>query len=367
MRASTYLRKNIAALDAYVPGEQPRNSGVIKLNTNENPYPPSPRVLKALREATNRNLRLYPEPLSDSLRDVAASAYGVRPENVLAGNGSDELLSVLVRCFIGCGDRVAYPVPTYTLYDTLIAIQEGEKVTLDYLPDFCLPETLHRQQAAVTFVCNPNSPSGTLLAREEIERLARSISGILVVDEAYIDFAEGAGGSALPLIRDFTNLVVLRSFSKSFSLAGLRIGLAFATEEIVAGMMKVKDSYNLNRLSLVAACAALEDMAWMACNVRRIQRSRKQLTKGLAKMGFQIYPSQANFVMARRAGQNLAWLYEALKRRGILVRYFNAPALQDSLRITVGTPLEVRALLREIQAIETDRSANGLEGDAGKL
>lgn len=365
MRA--YLRNNIAALDAYVPGEQPRNGDVIKLNTNENPYPPSPRVLRALRKATNRNLRLYPEPLSDSLRDLAASAYGVRPENVLAGNGSDELLSILARCFIGCGDRVAYPVPTYTLYDTLIAIQEGEKVTIDYPPDFSLPETLYAQQAAVTFVCNPNSPSGTLLARGQIERLARSVTGILVVDEAYIDFAEGAGASALPLIRDFANLVVLRSFSKSFSLAGLRIGLAFATQEIIAAMMKVKDSYNLNRLSLVAACAALEDMAWMARNVRRLQRSRRQLTKGLTQRGFQVYPSQANFVMARRAGQNLGWLYEALKRRGILVRYFNALGLEDSLRITVGTPREVSTLLREIQAIEIDRSADGLQEDAGKL
>jgi histidinol-phosphate aminotransferase len=351
-----YLRKNIAALEGYIPGEQSRNGAAIKLNTNENPYPPSPRVLRALRSAADRSLRLYPEPLSDSLRALAASAYGVAPENVLAGNGSDELLSILVRCFVGPGDRVAYPVPTYTLYDTLIAIQEGEKATLDYLPDFSLPEMLYAQQSAVTFVCNPNSPSGTLVGRAELKRLARSVAGILVVDEAYIDFAEGEGVSALPLIPDFANLVVLRSFSKSFSLAGLRIGLAFAAEEIITGMMKVKDSYNLNRLSLVAACAALQDRAWMARNVGRIQQSRKQLTKGLTKMGFQVYPSQANFVMARRAGQNLKWLYEALKRRGILVRYFDALGLQDSFRISVGTPREVSILLREIRAIEKEAS-----------
>ena len=353
---SPYLRKNITALKGYAPGEQPQDGDTIKLNTNENPYPPSPRVLRALRKATDLTLRLYPEPLGDSLRSLAATAYGVRPDNVLAGNGSDELLSILVRCFVGRGDRAAYPVPTYTLYDTLIDIQEGERAVISYLPDFSLPEALFSQQAALTFVCNPNSPSGTLVPLPEIERLARSVTGVLVVDEAYIDFAEEDGVSALPLIRDFSNLVVLRSFSKSFSLAGLRIGLAFAAEGIITDMIKVKDSYNLNRLSLAAACAALQDMQWMLRNVRRIQKSRQRLTLQLRKMGFHVYPSQANFVMARREGQNLGGLYEALKRRGILVRYFDVPGLQDSLRISVGTPREVRALLRAIETTETDLS-----------
>lgn len=351
---SPYLRKNIAALQGYVPGEQPQDGDAIKLNTNENPYPPSPRVLRALRNAADRTLRLYPEPLSDSLRSIAAAAYGVRPGNVLAGNGSDELLSILARCFVGRGDRAAYPVPTYTLYDTLIDIQEGERVLIDYLPDFSLPEALFFQAAALTFVCNPNSPSGTLVPLPEIARLARSVAGILVVDEAYIDFAEQDGVSALPLIPDFSNLVVLRSFSKSFSLAGLRIGLAFAAEEIITDMIKVKDSYNLNRLSLVGACAALEDMQWMVRNVRRIRKSRDRLARQLRKIGFHVYPSEANFVMARREGQNLGGLYEELKRRGILVRYFDVPGLQDSLRISVGTPRDMRTLLRAIEAIEDE-------------
>lgn len=350
---SHYFRKNIAAIEGYAPGEQPQDGGIIKLNTNENPYPPSPRVLSALRRAADHSLRLYPEPLSDSLRSLAAATYGVQPRNVLAGNGSDELLAILLRCFVGHGDRVAYPVPTYTLYDTLIAIQEGEKVGLDYPPDFSLPKELYSKNAALTFLCNPNSPSGTLVSREEIEKLAGSVSGILVVDEAYIDFAEGIEASSLPLIRNFSNLVVLRSFSKSFSLAGMRIGLAFAAEEIITGMIKVKDSYNLNRLSLVAALAALQDLPWMARNVARIQRSRKRLTRGLKKMSFRVYPSQANFVMARREGQNFHGLYEELKRRKILVRYFDLPGLHDSLRITVGTPQEVAALLRELESIQT--------------
>ncbi len=347
----SYFRKNIAAMEGYVPGEQPHNGGCIKLNTNENPYPPSPRVLSALRKAADRLLRLYPEPLSDTLRSQAAATYGVRSENVLVGNGSDELLSILVRCFVGPGDRVVYPVPTYSLYDTLIAIQEGEKVAIDFLPDFTLPEEIYSQRAPLTFLCNPNSPSGTLISLEDIERLAQSVAGVLVVDEAYIDFAESERPSSIPLIQRFSNLVVLRSFSKSFSLAGMRIGLAFACEEIIAAMIKVKDSYNLNRLSIVAAVAALQDIPWMMRNVRRIQRSRKKVSRGLEKMGFRVYPSQANFVMAQKKGHNLRGLYEELKRRKILVRYFGVPGLDDSLRITVGTTHEVKMLLHEMEEI----------------
>ena len=348
---SVYFRKNIAALAGYVPGEQPRDENVVKLNTNENPYPPSPRVLAALRKAINRSLRLYPEPLADSLRAVAADVYGVKPENILAGNGSDEILSILMRSFVGPQDRVAFPVPTYSLYDTLIAIQQGERIAVDYPRDFSMPEALASQNAALTFLCNPNSPSGTLVPLHDIERLARVVSGILVIDEAYVDFAESQKASTLSLIRHFPNLVVLRTFSKSFSLAGMRIGLAFASAEIISGMMKVKDSYNLDRLSLVAATAALQDIPWMRRNVRRIQQSRRQLTAELRKMGFYVYPSHANFVMARKQDQNLNAVYEKLKRKQILVRYFDIPGLQDCLRITVGTPQEIRVLLKELKAI----------------
>ena len=351
---SAYFRKNIAALAGYVPGEQPRDEKVIKLNTNENPYPASPRVFAALRKAINRSLRLYPDPLADSLRAVAANVYGVKLENILAGNGSDEILSIIMRSFIGPQDRVAFPVPTYSLYDTLIAIQQGQPSPVNYPPDFSLPETLAAQNAAVTFLCNPNSPSGTLVALPDIERLARAVSGILVVDEAYVDFAESEGASTLPLINRLRNVIVLRTFSKSFSLAGMRVGLAFASEEIISGMMKVKDSYNLNRLSLVAAAAALRDMPWMTRNVRRIRRSRRELTAGLRKRGFYVYPSHANFVMAQKKKQNLKRLYEGLKSHHIFVRYFDVPGLQDSLRITVGTPKENRALLKELKAIGDD-------------
>jgi histidinol-phosphate aminotransferase len=347
------LRKNIAAIKGYSPGEQPKNGGYLKLNTNENPYPPSPRVLAALRKAADRSLRLYPEALADHLRSQAAAVYGVRPGRILAGNGSDELLSLLVRCFVGTGDRVVYPVPTYTLYDTLIAIQDGETVPIDYPDDFAIPEAIYSTGGALTILCNPNSPSGTLASLEQIEQLARSVSGVLVVDEAYIDFAEGDETSALPLVQKYSNLVVLRSFSKSFSLAGMRIGLAFASEEIITSMIKVKDSYNLSRLSLVSATAALQDLPWMKRNVLKIQKTRRRLKRGLTKLAFVVYPSEANFVLARMRGVNLRGLHEELKKRKILVRYFDMPGLQDAARITVGTPKEIDTLLHEMTTILT--------------
>jgi len=345
------LRKNIAAITGYSPGEQPQDGEFIKLNTNENPYPPSPRVLRALRKAVNPSLRLYPDPLADGLRDLAASVYGGGVANVIAGNGSDELLAILARCLVGKGDRVVYPVPTYTLYDTLIAIQDGEKVTVDYPSDFTLPEKLFSESGSLTIIANPNSPSGTLIPLAQIERLARSVSGVLVVDEAYIDFADVNGISAIPLIHRHSNLVVLRSFSKAFSLAGMRVGLAFAPEEIIQALIKAKDSYNLNSLSLVSATAALGDLPWMFRNVKRVQRTRKKLTQSLKRLGFTVYPSQANFVLVRKQGESLRWIYEELKKRKILVRYFDVPVLRDTLRITVGTPKETDAFLRELATL----------------
>jgi histidinol-phosphate aminotransferase len=348
-----YFRPNITALAGYVPGEQPEDGGVIKLNTNENPYPPSPKVRAALRKAIDASLRLYPESRSDTLRTIAGSIYGVKPANIVAGNGSDELLSMLLRCFVGPHDRVAFPVPTYSLYDTLVAIQDGLPAPVDFPVDFSLPSALAEQSAALTFLCNPNAPSGTLVSLQQIEKLARSLPGVLVIDEAYVDFAGSEGVSSIPLIQRLPNLVVLRTFSKSFSLAGMRIGLAFASEHIISGMMKVKDSYNVNRLSLIAATAALQDLPWMTRNARRIQRTRKRLTTGLVRVGYDVYPSHANFVLARKSGRNQKGVYDELKRRKILVRYFDIAGLQDCLRITVGTNSEVQTLLREMSTIES--------------
>lgn len=354
------VRRNISELEGYTPGEQPKEEAFIKLNTNENPYPPSPRVLSALRKAANPSLRLYPDPEARNVRDLAAKVYDIAPENIMAGNGSDELLSILMRCYIGQGDEVAYPVPTYTLYDTLIAIQDGQKVLFPYPYNFTIPPGLYSQSSKITILCNPNAPSGTLEPLGEISRLAGSVAGILVVDEAYVDFAESQA-TAISLVSRFPNLIVLRSFSKSFSLAGLRIGLAFASEEIIQTMGKVKDSYNLCRLSLAAAAAALEDIDWMKRNVARIQKTRKVLTRGLEKLGFEVQPSEANFVMARLEKSNLQWLQQGLKRKGVLVRFFDLPELQNMIRVTIGRPQEVQAMLRATEELLAERDHAPLE------
>jgi len=337
-----FVREVIRGLEGYVPGEQPQDRRYVKLNTNENPYPPSPRVLEAVRACATEDLRLYPDPMADALRERAAALYGFERDQVLAGNGSDDLLAMIVRACVGPEDRVVYPYPTYSLYDTLVAIGGGEAIHLPFGPDFALPAGLAEAGGKVTFICRPNSPSGTTAGVAECEKLGASVRGLLVVDEAYVDFADE---SALPLVREHENVIVLRSFSKSFSLAGLRIGLAFGARPVIAELAKVKDSYNLNRISIAAAVAALEDYDWMRDNVRKVRATRTRLSAELAKLGYEVLPSQANFVLARRPGSDQRALYEDLKSRGILVRYFATPELRDSVRITVGTDAEVDALL----------------------
>jgi histidinol-phosphate aminotransferase len=261
-----------------------------------------------------------------------------------------------MRCFVGPGDRVAYATPTYSLYDTLVDIQGARKATVRYADDFSIPPALARQRAAVTFLCNPNAPSGTLVSRAAIARLARTVRGILVVDEAYIDFASAKDASCIPLVRRHDNVIVLRTFSKSFSLAGLRIGLGFASPNLVAGMMKVKDSYNLNRLSAAAATAALHDVPWMQRNVARIQRSRATLSTALAKLGFEVYPSETNFVLARRANTDMRRIQRELKAMRILIRHFDVPGLEDCLRISIGTPAETTAVVTALKRVLRERA-----------
>lgn len=343
-----FVRPAIRAIEGYTPGEQPQDRRYIKLNTNENPYPPSPGVLDAVRACATDALRLYPDPMADALRDRAAQVYGFRRDEILAGNGSDDLLAIIVRACIDPGDRVVYPHPTYSLYDTLVTIGGGSAVHIPFGPDFALPAGLAEAGGRVTFLCNPNSPSGTAIPLAQIEDLSRRVSGLLVVDEAYVDFADA---SALPLVHHLPNVVVLRTFSKSFSLAGLRIGLAFGPAPIMAELAKVKDSYNLTRVSIAAAVAALEDYAWMEAAAARVRATRTRLVDGLRALGFVVPDSQANFVLARRAGRNQQSLYEALKARGILIRYFATPELSDAVRITVGTDDEVDTLLAALREL----------------
>ncbi len=346
--ATRFTRPTVAAMSGYVPGEQPQGRRYIKLNTNENPYPPSPKVIDAVRAAVNDDLRLYPDPLANALRDRAAAVYGLQRDNILVGNGSDELLNLIVRACVSGGDHVVYPYPTYSLYDTLVTLQEGMATHIAYPTDFSLPSGLVEARGRVTFICHPNSPSGTPVPIEAIRALAERVAGLLVVDEAYVDFA---AANALALVTKHDNIVVLRTFSKSFSLAGMRVGLAFASPAIIEELLKVKDSYNVTRLSIVAATAALEDYAWMEANVARICRTRERLTGELRARGFGVLPSQSNFVLARRLGHSLEPVYVGLKEHGILVRYFATPELADALRISVGTDAEVDALLAALDGL----------------
>lgn len=342
--ARSFFRPNIEAMGPYIPGEQPApGDRVIKLNTNENPYPPAPRVAEAVRAAADL-VRLYPDPESVRLREAASRAYGFPPDWIIAGNGSDELLSVLVRAVVGEGETVAYPVPTYSLYRTLAKAQGAVLREIPWPDDYSVPAGL---EGRLVFLARPNSPTGTVVAMRELRDLAGRCGGILCVDEAYAEFADD---HALPLVREFENVVVLRSLSKSFSLAGARVGLGFARPEILQGLRKVKDSYNLSRLSQAAGEAALSDLETMRRNVAKVRATRERLARGLKEMGISTLPSQANFILAR-IGPGARGVYESLKRRGILVRYFDEDGLRECLRISVGTDEQTGILLEALTEI----------------
>lgn len=346
------FRKALLSVQGYVPGEQPRERGFIKLNTNENPYPPSPRVVAKIGEfLSSGSLALYPPPLGDEVRKKVSSVYGVPEDWILVGNGSDELLDLVVRVFVGRGDRVAYPFPTYTYYRVLTLLQEGEPVEIPFPEDFSLPERFVFCPAELKFLSNPNSPTGTFVPIESVERVLQFSSSPLVVDEAYGDFAPA---STLSLLEKYEHLIVLRTLSKSFSLAGLRIGFLFARPEVIREVAKVKSSYNVSILSQVGACAALEDLDYVWENITRIKRTRAWFSKQIKELGFQVYPSEANFVFVRRKGEDLSFLYEALKCRRILVRYF--PEWPDALRISIGTDQDMETLLEHTAAILKERA-----------
>jgi histidinol-phosphate aminotransferase len=309
-------------------------------------------VLEALARETSASVRLYPDPEARALCATAARVYGVPADHVLAGNGSDELLALVLRACVDPGERVAFPVPTYSLYETLVAVQGAEAVRVPFPDDFRLPPALAAAHARVTFLCNPNSPSGTLVPLAEVEALVRQVAGVLVVDEAYVDFAPA---NALGLVGRLPNVLVLRTFSKSFSLAGLRVGLAFGHPDLLGGLRTVKDSYNLNRLSQAAAVAALEDLETMQANVARIRATRAVLSAGLERLGYTVLPSHANFVLARRRGVDQAPVAAALAARDILVRHFAVPGLHDALRVTVGSDDEVNELLTVLGELLTAR------------
>ena len=334
-------------MQPYVPGEQPQGGGFIKLNTNENPYPPCAKVVEALRAAADGSLRLYPDPACARVRERAAEVFGVEPDMVIIGNGSDDILTMVMRSFVSEGDKVVFLNPSYGLYSVLTNIQNGREHVVEYTEDFKLPADIHQPDAKLTFICSPNNPTGTVAAPGEVATLAEKSDGIVTVDEAYVDFADG---SCLDLVHRFDNVIILRSMSKSYSLAGLRIGLGIAAASLIGGLMKVKDSYNVDRLGIVGAEAALACVENMRENAEKIKKDRRYLAEHLEKLGFDVLPSQANFVFARPPMPAGA-LFEKLKERKILVRYWDLPRLSDGIRISIGTRHELEALIAATEEI----------------
>jgi histidinol-phosphate aminotransferase len=347
-----HLRADVRAMHGYTPGEQVNNA--IKLNTNECAWPPSAKSLAVLQELTEKQLRLYPDPVALRLRQAAASVYGVKPEQVLAGNGSDDCLTVIYRAFLSPGDRVACPWPTYGLYDTLAELQGVRIEHADYRIEagqWHLPTVLPTLGAKVVLVANPNNPSATLTPVAELRRLADALDGILVVDEAYVDFAgDPAQVSMLPYLDQHPNLIVLRTFSKSYSLAGARLGLLFASAPIVSELMKVKDSYNVNVVTQALGTAALEDRDHHRELVRKTLAERARLERELAALGWTWPASAGNFLLCE-VGDNAGDIYQALKAKGVLVRWWNRPVLRTKLRITVGLPEHTDLLVRSLKEI----------------
>lgn len=360
LKMSIRFRSNIEQMAGYAPGEQPQSNDWLKLNTNENPYPPSPEVVEAIQKAATGNLNIYPDPQATEFRHVAAELFDVDADWVLPANGSDENLTVLVRSFCDSDSTIVYPYPSYVLYETLAQIQgcKIERLMLDQQFGWSAESATEAcEKASLVFVPNPNSPTGNRWSADKLAQL-RPVDGVLVLDEAYGDFAqEPHRGELLKDERFASRMVVTRTLSKSYSLAGLRFGFCVADPELISGMNKVKDSYNCDSISIAAATAALRDQAWMLQSRNRILQTRSRLAAELGPMGFTVAPSEANFLWSTHAtGQHQA-IYERLKAEKILIRFMKfagAGANSDELtglRITVGTDEQIDRLLEVLATI----------------
>jgi histidinol-phosphate aminotransferase len=371
------IRPLVRNLHAYVPGEQPKIKGLIKLNTNENPYPPSPRVLNAVKAAVDGRLRLYPNPTAQMLREKLAKLHGCKPENIIIGNGSDELLAMAVRAFVEPRSKftrlrskatarqavqgsksqslVQYFHPSYSLYPVLADIHGAARNPVPLKKEFSLPSASELKRggvwnfnAALTFITTPNAPSGRGYSTAELEALCRAMKGVVVLDEAYVDFADE---NALGLALKYPHVIVSRTFSKAYSLCFQRVGYFVGNPELIAGLDKIRDSYNVNGLGQVAALATLDDLSYYRANFRKIIAAREELNRALTKLGFRVLPSQTNFILARPPLFPAQEWLERLREKKILVRWFNQPEVKDFLRITIGTAKEAEALVRGAKAI----------------
>lgn len=359
MSSSPLPNPHVAAMRAYVPGEQPQGGGWIKLNTNENPYPPSSRALEAIRVALvneGAGLRLYPSPDSAPLREAAGRFHSFDPSRIVAGNGSDDILNLIIRTYAGPGRPIGMMDPSYSLYPVLAAAQAAEVVRVPIADDLSLdPAAVARCEASVFFLTNPNAPLGVAFSPRVVREIAQQFSGLLVVDEAYASFASD---DCVALARELPNVVVTRTMSKAHALAGLRVGYALCPAPVADLLHRVRDSYNVDRLAQVAAAAALDDREWLSVTVGQVRATRGRLVDGLRKMGWQVNPASGNFVLASpvsstRASsvETSAHCFEFLRARKILVRRFPGHRLTEkSLRISVGTEQETDAFLAAVAA-----------------
>jgi len=355
-------------LHAYVPGEQPKIKGLIKLNTNENPYPPSPGVLAAIQRAIDGRLRLYPNPTSQALREKLAKFHRCSAGNIIIGNGSDELLALATRTFVeplttgGRSSRstVQYFTPSYSLYPVLAAIHGARTNTVRLGRDFALPslDVLEKSRAwdfhaALTFITTPNAPSGRGFRTADLDALCERQRGVTVLDEAYVDFADE---NALRLALKHRHVLVARTFSKAYSLCFQRVGYFVGHPELIAALDKLRDSYNVNGLGQIGALATLDNLPYYRANFRRIKATRTRLSEALRALGFLVLPSRTNFILTRPPRFPARDWLEKLRERKILVRWFAAPEVKDYLRITVGTDPEAEALLRAVRSILKTRT-----------
>jgi histidinol-phosphate aminotransferase len=347
----TFLRKHLQSVTGYAPGEQPPlGSNVLKLNTNENPYPPSPEVAKVLQNLDLECLRRYPDPSAKIFREAISDVLQVSADSVTIGNGSDELLSLIMRAFAETNTRVVYPMPSYVLYRTLAEVQDARPFEILYDDSFCFPlQALIEAQGAVTLIASPNSPTGHVVSMQDLETLAGSLKGILVIDEAYVDFAKD---NALHLVQKYANVIVLRTLSKGYSLAGLRLGWALAQPSLIQDLNTVKDSYAVDAIAVLVGAAALRDQAHKNRNAEKVLQSRPILRQQLESLGFKVWPSAANFFLVQPPfGLSALELQQVLKKQGILIRHFNLPGVEDKLRITIGTDTQNEHLCRCLASI----------------
>jgi len=339
----SYARPNIRQMHGYTPGEQPKVDGLIKLNTNENPYPPSPKVLEALRGAVDGRLRLYPDPQSLGLRQKLGKRFGFDPAQILIGNGCDDILNLCVRAFVGESGKLAYFWPSYSLYPVLADIQGAKKMELPLDDNFQVRTVPPLDGVKLLFITQPNAPSGVWLQKETLRRIIEKTDAVVVVDEAYVDFATD---NCLDFIGKYPNVLVARSFSKSYALAGMRLGWIVGSTELIGALDKVKDSYNVSRLSQIAGEAAIEDVPYFEELVRKVKATRERVTGKLEEWKFSVYPSQTNFVFAKPPLPLTAkqWV-DALRKQKVLVRWWDADRIRDFARVSIGTDDEMNRFL----------------------